>query len=64
MEILADHDIGGQAMMLWRMLCEHGWTEMIPLKLLLFNLEKGYKPIQIYSPREVTVYGADQYQDA
>ncbi len=23
------------------------------------NLEKGYKPIQIYSPREVTVYGAD-----
>jgi len=23
-------------MMLWRMLCEHGWAEMIPLKLLLF----------------------------
>ncbi len=31
-------------------------------KIRLFNavnLEKGYKPIQIYSPREVTVYGAD-----
>ncbi len=23
------------------------------------NLENGYKPIQIYSPREVTIYGAD-----
>lgn len=31
-------------------------------KIRLFNavsLENGYKPIQIYSPREVTVYGAD-----
>jgi len=31
-------------------------------KIRLFNavnLEKGYKPIQIYSPREVTIYGAD-----
>ncbi len=31
-------------------------------KIRLFNavnLEKGYKPIQIYSPREVTLYGAD-----
>lgn len=31
-------------------------------KIRLFNavnLENGYKPIQIYSPREVTIYGAD-----
>jgi hypothetical protein len=31
-------------------------------KIRMFNavsLENGYKPIQIYSPREVTVYGAD-----
>ena len=31
-------------------------------KIRLFNavnLEMGYKPIQIYSPREVTTYGAD-----
>ena len=31
-------------------------------KIRLFNavnLEMGYKPIQIYSPREVTSYGAD-----
>ncbi len=31
-------------------------------KIRLFNavnLENGYKPVQIYSPREVTIYGAD-----
>jgi hypothetical protein len=31
-------------------------------KIRLFNavnLEMGYKPLQIYSPREVTTYGAD-----
>ena len=31
-------------------------------KIRLFNavnLEMGYKPIQIYSPREVTTYGVD-----
>ncbi|MCP4492488.1 MAG: type II toxin-antitoxin system VapC family toxin [Gammaproteobacteria bacterium] len=31
-------------------------------KIRLFNavnLENGYKTVQIYSPREVTVYGAD-----
>jgi hypothetical protein len=34
-------------------------------KIRLFNainLELGYKSIQIYSPREVTVYGADRDQ--
>ena len=34
-------------------------------KIRLFNainLELGYKAIQIYSPREVTVYGADRDQ--
>jgi hypothetical protein len=32
-------------------------------KIRLFNainLELGYKPIQIHSPREVTIYGADR----
>ena len=31
-------------------------------KIRLFNavnLENGYKTVQIYSPREVTIYGAD-----
>jgi hypothetical protein len=34
-------------------------------KIRLFNainLELGYKPIQIHSPREVTIYGADRDQ--
>jgi hypothetical protein len=34
-------------------------------KIRLFNavnLERGYKPIQIYSPREVTTYDPDNHQ--
>jgi hypothetical protein len=26
------------------------------------NIELGYKPVQIYSPREVTSYGTDEDQ--
>jgi len=34
--ILVDHDIEGQAVMLWRMLCADGWAELIPLDMILF----------------------------
>jgi predicted nuclease of predicted toxin-antitoxin system len=33
--ILIDHNIEGQAMMLWRMLSKDGWSEMIPLEFVI-----------------------------
>ena len=36
-------------------------------KIRLFNavnLERGYKPIEIYSPREVTTYDPDDHQSS
>ena len=34
--LLVDHNIEGQAMLLWGMLSSEGWTELIPLKLVTF----------------------------
>lgn len=35
--ILADHDIEGQAAMLWRLLGTNGWLELLPLRLVMFG---------------------------
>lgn len=34
--ILVDHDVEGQAMMLWATLSADGWPELLPLRFLLF----------------------------
>jgi hypothetical protein len=34
--ILVDHDIEGQATVLWRTLQAEGWSDLIPLQLVLF----------------------------
>jgi len=33
--ILIDHNIEGQAMMLWRMLRKDGWSDLIPLEFVI-----------------------------
>lgn len=40
---LADHDIEGQANLLWGVLAARGWLDLIPLELLTFK-EVGLPP--------------------
>ena len=35
--ILIDHNIEGQAMMLWRMLRKDGWSELVPLEFVILT---------------------------
>jgi hypothetical protein len=35
--ILVDHNIEGQAMMLWRTLEREGWPELLPLRFVIFT---------------------------
>ena len=37
MLILADHNIEGQAMMMWGIMNAEGWSELVPLRLVTFR---------------------------
>lgn len=35
--VLVDHDIEGQSMLLWSHICSEGWTDLIPVRFVLFK---------------------------
>jgi predicted nuclease of predicted toxin-antitoxin system len=35
--ILVDHNIEGQALMLWRLITTEGWSELLPLQFIMFS---------------------------
>ena len=37
MTVLADHNLEGQAILLWGTLATEGWLTLLPLRLLMFH---------------------------